>query len=131
MTDPTAPVQDDDPLNVVMLSSICGAHFNEDCRACQSAKASNDERLSRLSPTPETGLEPGSYFEAMKAAADEIARLKASETALRQIAERLVDQQDEPWPLGTEADRLHYWRDKAINAAREIESLSNVSRLED
>lgn len=32
------------------------------------------------------------------------------------IAKHLVDQQAEPFP-GSDSDRLHYWRDKAIGAA--------------
>lgn len=41
-----------------------------------------------------------------------------------QIADFLIDQRDEPWPGGTESDRLHYWREKAITAARGLKALS-------
>ena len=34
---------------VIFTSSVCGHHFNKDCRACQSAKESNDNRLSNRS----------------------------------------------------------------------------------
>ncbi len=30
---------------IVMLSSICGEHFDEGCDGCQSAKESNDQRI--------------------------------------------------------------------------------------
>jgi hypothetical protein len=103
---PTAPVQDDDAELADDLRYIAACHTKDPRDEDRIYEAADRiEHLSRLSPTPETEL--------------------------RQIAERLVDQQDEPWHLGTEADRLHYWRGKAINAARAIESLSNVSRLED
>lgn len=36
------------------------------------------------------------------------------------VAERLTDQSDEPWPQSSDAVRLHYWRDKAILAARSL-----------
>jgi hypothetical protein len=42
---------------------------------------------------------------------------------LREIADRLVDQRDEPWPAGTAEKRLHYWRDKAIKAADDLRTL--------
>jgi hypothetical protein len=38
------------------------------------------------------------------------------------VARRLVDQRDEPWPIVTESDRLHYWRDKAIIAANALKA---------
>lgn len=43
---------------------------------------------------------------------------------IEQIADFLIDQRDEPWPGGTESDRLHYWRNKAIAAARDLQALS-------
>ena len=46
---------------------------------------------------------------------------------LREIAEYLTDQRDEPWPSGTESDRLHYWRDKAIEAAKRLSVLAMQS----
>jgi len=36
------------------------------------------------------------------------------------VARCLIDQEAEPFPEGTETDRLHYWRDKAITAADTI-----------
>lgn len=42
---------------------------------------------------------------------------------LIQLAERLEDQRDEPWPMGSESDRLHYWRDKAIEVAKALRTL--------
>ena len=41
---------------------------------------------------------------------------------VEQIAEYLVNQQDEPWP-GPDKERLHYWRNKCIAAARQITAL--------
>lgn len=35
---------------VVVLSSVCGKHFDDGCPSCQSAKESNDRRLSRNTP---------------------------------------------------------------------------------
>ena len=46
--------------------------------------------------------------------------------AAKGLADRLTSQDGEPWPNGTDADRLHYWRDKAIVAARELATLSEV-----
>jgi hypothetical protein len=43
--------------------------------------------------------------------------------AIGRVADRLIDQRDEPWPSGTESDRLHYWRDKAIKAAADLRTL--------
>ena len=37
------------------------------------------------------------------------------------IADKLINQQDEP--LGCDTERLHYWRDKAITAANDIAAL--------
>jgi hypothetical protein len=51
----------------------------------------------------------------------------AGEASVESIAARLIDQSDEPWPSGTEGDRLHYWRDKAINAAKALRSLAEPS----
>lgn len=42
---------------------------------------------------------------------------------LAEIAEYLIDQRDEPWPQGSESDRLHYWRSKAINAANRLTAI--------
>jgi hypothetical protein len=36
-----------------------------------------------------------------------------------EIADYLTHQQDEPWP-GPDSARLHYWRDKAISAAKRL-----------
>jgi hypothetical protein len=48
-----------------------------------------------------------------------------AEAGLRAIADRLLDQQDEPcWTEeGHEGRRLHYWRDKAIDAANALIAL--------
>lgn len=44
------------------------------------------------------------------------------------IADYLIDQRDEPWPEISNSDRLHYWRDKAIEAANRIRAhLSRVT----
>lgn len=43
-------------------------------------------------------------------------------TTTRELAERLVDQRDEPWP-GSDTARLHYWRDKAIEVAAALRTL--------
>lgn len=43
--------------DVLILSSVCGKHFDENCPACQSAKASNDQRLSRASLEDEVRAE--------------------------------------------------------------------------
>ena len=45
------------------------------------------------------------------------------EARIKEIGERLVEQRDEPWPNGSESDRLHYWRDKAIQASRDLAAL--------
>lgn len=45
---------------------------------------------------------------------------------VEQIAARLVDQSDEPWPQGTTADRLHYWRDKAIDCSNRLAALASA-----
>jgi hypothetical protein len=44
------------------------------------------------------------------------------ESTLAAIAEYLIDQRDEPWP-GSDSDRLHYWRSKAITAANRLTSI--------
>jgi hypothetical protein len=41
---------------VVMLSSVCGMHFDDDCPSCASAKQSNDERVTR---TPAVATDEG------------------------------------------------------------------------
>ena len=46
--------------------------------------------------------------------------------SLEQLAERLEDQRDEPWPMGSESDRLHYWRDKAIEVAKALRTQQEV-----
>jgi hypothetical protein len=55
---------------------------------------------------------------------------------LQDIADYLIDQRDEPWPNGSESKRLHYWRDKAILAARRMvdhqdEQAERIAALED
>jgi hypothetical protein len=60
-----------------------------------------------------------------KEASETIDRLSAQVVEMEAIADRLIDQQGEPWPGGTESDRLHYWRDKAITASRELFALSD------
>jgi hypothetical protein len=52
-----------------------------------------------------------------------IAAEQAQMERVEEVAEYLIEQRDELWPLGTESDRLHYWRDKAIEAARRLRSL--------
>jgi hypothetical protein len=47
---------------------------------------------------------------------------------LEAIARDLIDQDGEPWISGTDADRLHYWRDKAIKAAAAIRKLAALPR---
>jgi hypothetical protein len=42
---------------VVMLSSVCGRHFLDDCPSCQSAKESNDRRLATRTPAPSSDIE--------------------------------------------------------------------------
>lgn len=41
----------DEP-SVVMLSSVCGKHFDESCYSCRTAKTSNDARLTRSNDEP-------------------------------------------------------------------------------
>lgn len=48
---------------------------------------------------------------------------RSREEMLAEVAEYLIDQRDEPWP-GADADRLHYWRDKAIHAANRLRTLA-------
>lgn len=55
-------------------------------------------------------------------AADRIESLEAKLEKAREIAERLVDQRDEPVP--NETQRLHYWRDKAIKSAQALKEIS-------
>lgn len=43
---------------------------------------------------------------------------------LRDIARYLIDQFDEPFPGGSDSQRLHYWRNKAINASRLLAALT-------
>jgi hypothetical protein len=49
---------------------------------------------------------------------------------IEQIAGRLVDQKDEPWPtsvrdgLTNVYDRLNYWRDKCITAANDLRAIA-------
>lgn len=52
--------------------------------------------------------------------------------AVERVAAYLIDQRDEPWPVGSDPERLHYWRDKAIKAAndlREIAALQSPPEL--
>jgi len=56
--------------------------------------------------------------EACAEAADYIERISSRDDGLR-IADFLIDQRDEP-SIENTLDRLHYWRDKAIEAARRI-----------
>lgn len=45
--------------------------------------------------------------------------------AIARISARLIDQTDEPWP-GTNAKRLHYWRDKAIDASKVLDAILSL-----
>ena len=38
--------------DIVMLSSVCGKHHDDNCPSCASAKQSNDDRLTRLRERP-------------------------------------------------------------------------------
>jgi hypothetical protein len=61
-----------------------------------------------------------------------VARHQTSEANLiERVADFLVDQRDEPWPNGTEGDRLHYWRDKAIKAASALRALASSAGSDD
>lgn len=51
----------------------------------------------------------------------------AIQEAAAKLAVWLVDQRDEPWPAGTDIERLHYWRDKAISAAAALAALAELS----
>jgi len=60
-------------------------------------------------------------------AADKLARLRE---ALERIA-TLSNQREEPWPEGSEMDRLHFWRDRVIDAAEAArQALQEGSRHE-
>jgi hypothetical protein len=48
--------------------------------------------------------------------------------SLLDVADYLVDQQDEPWPNGTESERLHYWRNKAIEGADRIRASARLNQ---
>lgn len=50
---------------------------------------------------------------------------KETSKALEEIAFDLIDQRNEPWTLnnGLSHDRVHYWRDKAIEASRRIKTI--------
>lgn len=71
---------------------------------------------------PADPVQSGQEEEVADAVHEELWKVDAEVAMLRSIADRLVDQQDEPWPDGSESDRLHYWRDKAIHASRDIHS---------
>lgn len=71
---------------------------------------------------PTDPVQSGQEEEVADAVHEELWKVDAEVAMLRSIADRLVDQQDEPWPDGSESDRLHYWRDKAIHASRDIHS---------
>lgn len=53
------------------------------------------------------------------------ARAEGFKAGLTVIADNLVDQRDEPWTEegGASQNRVHFWRDKAINASRAIRAL--------
>lgn len=59
-------------------------------------------------------------------AADELTRLRE---ALEGIA-TLSAQREEPWPDGSEMDRLHFWRDRVIDAAEIARTALKGSRHE-
>lgn len=44
--------------------------------------------------------------------------------ALKRIADELTDQRDEPWPTIRPEQRVHYWRNKAINAANDLKRIA-------
>lgn len=48
---------------------------------------------------------------------------QAAIDAAREIAEYLIEQRDEPDMFSASYDRVHYWRDKAITAARRLRAL--------
>jgi hypothetical protein len=48
---------------------------------------------------------------------DLLARIETMAGEIEGIARELVDQDGEPWMDGVSAERLHFWRDKAIKAA--------------
>lgn len=59
----------------------------------------------------------------------ELGKQIEAETFAERIAEiynYLNDPIDEPFPNGTESDRLHYWRTKAIRAAHSLKNISTV-----
>jgi len=66
---------------------------------------------------------PGHSFNISSKARAIVALLPEPVDAIEAIARRLIDQHDEPWPQGTESDRLHYWRNKAIQAANDLRAL--------
>lgn len=47
------------------------------------------------------------------------------------VADFLSDQRNEPWPGGTDAARLHYWRDKAITASKRLRIASRKRHVDD
>lgn len=57
------------------------------------------------------------------------ARAEGFKAGLTVIADNLVDQRDEPWTEegGASQNRVHFWRDKAINASRAIRALKETS----
>lgn len=46
-----------------------------------------------------------------------------------EVSRYLDDPQDEPFPNGTESDRLHYWRDKSIRAARTLRNIAGLDPI--
>ena len=85
--------------------------------------------LDEVEPADAIVAEVMAYCQISSHDARELARLiiarlaslqpSVSEMRLREAADRLIDQHDEPPPDWKDA-RLHYWRDKAISGARSI-----------
>lgn len=64
MSEPT-PAQE-----VVILSSVCGQHYHDDCQSCQSAKASNDDRLRALERPSDEAVERSELLELLELGGD-------------------------------------------------------------
>jgi hypothetical protein len=80
--------------------------------------ASLERKISRLRKVTIAMAERAD--DAAKEYAATLATMQAREA---ELAEHLIDQRDEPFD---ETDRLHYWRDKAINAARTLQGPSDA-----
>lgn len=83
-----------------------------------------DDLILRLQVSAAREYIPMAERELFAKAAAALAALRTQRNELEAIADRLADQQDEPWP-GSESGRLHYWRDKAIDAATAIRNLKS------